>query len=190
MNSKTIDLMTILTLRIPGLRIRNKSDSWIWRNLIPRKLRDMGQCLPTIRRVNGRPRIVPVIWLPDHLDKDLFGLLAHEGQHALDIAAGPWRFIWRYLTRRGRADLELRGYMVSIHARFSRKMGIKCDGRIGYADRFARLLSSRVYLWPCSYDYALERLLEYCAHVHRGTPVDGLPVEMMEILDGLEGSDE
>jgi hypothetical protein len=186
MTNKFLTLTAILLDLIPGLEIRNKSQSWFWRWLVPRKLRDLGHCLPTLRRVDGRLRIVPVIWLPDHLDKDLTHLLAHEGQHALDLYKKPRKFLGWYLTWPGRAELELRAYMISIHSRMGWRTGIAELVRPELAERYAGYLASWVYLWPCSNDHALERLLEYVAFIHRDYPAPGLPLEMMAILNDLE----
>jgi hypothetical protein len=186
MTDNFLTLTAILLDLIPGLEIRNKSQSWFWMHVVPKKLRDFGQCLPTLRKVEGRLRIVPVIWLPDHLDKDLTHLLAHEGQHALDMYKKPWKFIGWYLTRGGRAELELRAYMISLHSRFGRAMGVRKESRLATAEMYAGFVSSATYLWPCSNDHALERLLEYCAFIHRDYPAPGMPLEMMAILDDLE----
>lgn len=80
---------------------------------------------------------------PDDLD-----LLAHEAVHiAQQRRDGAWKFYWRYVTS---SDWRVR-YEAEAYAD---------DVRRGYQtlERAARLLSGPLYLWPCSFEEALEAL--------------------------------
>ena len=75
------------------------------------------------------------------------GLVEHELVHYQQQKEGMLRFYWRYVfSRKWRVIYEAESYAVQVRSG---------EESIEWC---ARTLSGPLYLWPCTYDYALEAI--------------------------------